>query len=102
MTTPKPSTPEEEYFAREQAEKIKRLAEEKNAKLAQEEAEKLKKIHWMRCPKCGMELHPVLFKGVTIDKCFNCHGVYLDDGELEKLAGKEGGFLSQLGGLFKK
>lgn len=97
----KPSQSEEEYFAREEVEKKKRLAREKTEKIQKEDKERLKQLHWMRCPKCGMELHPILFKGVTIDKCFECNGVYLDDGELEKLAGSESGFLKAVGSLFK-
>jgi len=102
MTATKPSSSEEEFFAREEAEKVKRLAQKQNETIAQEEKTKLKELHWMHCPKCGMELHPVLFKGVTIDKCFECHGVYLDDGELEKLSGAESGFMSAVAGLFKQ
>lgn len=97
----KPSTSEEEFFAREEAEKKKRMAKENAEKMEESEKAKLKELHWMRCPKCGMELHPILFKGVTIDKCFECNGVYLDDGELEKLAGTESGFLKGISSLFK-
>lgn len=97
----KPSSGEAEFFAREEAEKAKRLIEGKNKEIAQEEKERLKKLHWMRCPKCGMELSTILFKGVAIDKCYNCNGVYLDDGELEKLAGKESSFLEGVASLFK-
>ncbi|MCH9683390.1 MAG: zf-TFIIB domain-containing protein [Deltaproteobacteria bacterium] len=46
----------------------------------------------MRCPKCGMPLDEITFRGVKVDKCFGCGGVYLDDGELEELAGKPGWF----------
>lgn len=99
--THKPTTTEDEYFAREEAEKLKRLAAARNAKIQQEEKEQLKKLHFMCCPKCGMELHPILFKGVTIDKCFSCHGVFLDDGELEKVAGTESGFVKSVLSLFR-
>ena len=100
MTAPTPSKPEDEYFAKVEAEKKRKLAEEIQQQLNEEERLHLKEKHWMRCPKCGMELHPVVFKGITIDKCFGCHGVFLDDGELEKVAGKEGGFLPGLMSLF--
>ncbi len=93
--------PEEEYFAREELSKIKKLAEESRTKLAQGELEQLKKIHWMRCAKCGHELHPVQFRGLTIDKCFHCGGVFLDQGELEKLAGHESGIMHAVLSLFK-
>lgn len=101
MSLSKPSKPEEEYFAREEAEKKKRLAQALQEKMALAEKEELKKRHWMRCPKCGMELQPILFKSVTIDKCFGCKGVFLDDGELEKIVGEESGFLKGLTNLFK-
>jgi len=94
-------TPEEEYFAREELAKIKKIAEEKREALAKEEQEKLKTLHWMHCPKCGHELQEVLFRGVTIDKCFHCEGVFLDSGELEKLGGHESGFMPAVMSLFK-
>lgn len=97
----KPSTPEEEYFAREEAEKKKRLQQKKQNEMEAQEKESLKKLHWMHCPKCGMELEPILFKEVTIDKCFGCRGVFLDDGELEKIAGGESSFMKGLMSLFK-
>lgn len=101
MTAPKPSSTEEEYFARVEAEKKKKLAEESHKRISRDEQEKLKSLHWMHCPKCGMELHPVPYKGVTLDKCFHCLGVFLDDGELEKLAGKESGFFQGVLSLFR-
>lgn len=101
MSQPKPSQPEEEYFAKINAEKIKALAQERYKQITQQEKENMKKAHWMRCPKCGMELHPVSFKNVTIDKCFSCNGVFLDDGELEKVGAREHGFIPALLSLFK-
>jgi hypothetical protein len=94
-------TPEEEFFARENLAKLKKLAMEKRNRLDQEEREKLKKLHWMRCTKCGSEMQEILFRGVTIDKCLTCGGVYLDQREFEKLAGKESGFLPSILSLFK-
>ena len=100
MTT-KPSHTEEEYFVKVEAEKKKRLNEETRQKLSQEERLRLKELHWMRCPKCGAELHPLPYKGVVIDKCFSCHGIFLDDGELEKVVGEERGFLTGVLSLFR-
>jgi len=95
-------TPEEEYFAREELAKLKKLTTEKRETLAKEEQEKLKKLHWMHCAKCGHDLHPVLFRGFTIDKCFNCEGIYLDKEEFEKLAGHESGLMSAVLSLFQR
>lgn len=60
--------------------------------LSDEQRAQLKALHWMHCPKCGMTLDEITFRGVRVDKCFGCGGVYLDDGELEELAGKPGWF----------
>ena len=56
----KPSEKEEEYFARMKFDKRKRIEEEKYKKLKEEEKEKLKKLHYMSCPKCGMEIIEIL------------------------------------------
>jgi hypothetical protein len=65
-------------------------AEKRRAEVKDEERKRLKELHWMRCAKCGAELTEIEFRGVKVDKCFNCGGVYLDDGELEQLAGRPG------------
>jgi len=82
----KPSQSEEEYFAREEALKKQKLALEQTKKMLERERRELKDLHFMHCPKCGMDLHAIVFRGVEIDRCFHCHGTWLDAGELEKLA----------------
>jgi uncharacterized protein len=82
----KPSSTEEEYFARENAERLRKLAAEQKRAMAAAEREALKKQHYMRCPKCGMELKEIAFRGIEVDRCFSCSGTWLDQGELEKLA----------------
>ena len=101
MTSPKHLTPEEEYFARENLAKTKKLATEKHNKLAAEEKEQLKKLHWMHCPKDGSELQEILFRGINIDKCFTCGGVFLDAAEFEKVAGQESHLFSSVLSLFE-
>ena len=97
----KTSSPEAEYFARENAEKLRKLAAQEKAKMAAEEAAALKKAHWMRCPKCGMELQTISYQSVEIDRCFHCHGTWLDQGELEKLAGgKKDGVVASVINIF--
>ena len=100
MSTPTPSKAEDEYFVRVEAEKEAKLAEERRKEIDAEERQQMKDLHWMHCPKCGMELHEIVYRGVKIDKCFCCHGIYLDDGELEQLAGNESGFLKGFLSLF--
>lgn len=100
-TTAKPSHEEEEYFAKQEIDQRRAFTEKLKAQMQVEEIEKLKKTHWMHCGKCGFEMHPVVFKGITIEKCPNCNAILLDSGELEQLAGKEGRFVTSVLGLFK-
>jgi Zn-finger nucleic acid-binding protein len=43
----------------------------------------------MLCPVCDERLREVERFGVTVDICPGCKGVWLDRGELERLAGME-------------
>lgn len=92
----KPSENEEEYIHRQEMERRRDAVRAKQAQLAEDERAKQKELHWMRCAKCGAELQEVEFRAVKVDKCFSCGGVYLDDGELEQLAGRPGWFDSML------
>lgn len=100
----KPSRPEDEYFAREDAEKLHRLHQEKLKELSAKEMDERKQLHWMKCSKCGYDLQTIKWRAVEIEKCFNCGAVVLDDGELEKLAGQEeqSGFLRELFEMFRR
>jgi hypothetical protein len=98
----KPSEKEEEYFARTEFERKKKIEEEKHKRLAQEEKKKLKELHYMRCPKCGMELIEIDYKGIKIDKCSECEGLWLDAGELEDISKLEKSGLDKFFGVFKK
>lgn len=85
----KPSNTEEEYFAREEIEKKRKLALEEADRTAAAEKERLKQLHHMHCPKCGMTLQSVKNGPVEIDSCFNCGGIWLDAGELQTLMSNE-------------
>ena len=58
-TPGKPSTTEDEYFVREDAEKKRKLAFDLKHQMEHAEQERLKQLHWMHCPKCGMQMHEV-------------------------------------------
>lgn len=90
MSLNKPSDSEDEYFAREEAAKLQRQALEQASRMQKAEREERKKLHFMKCPKCGFDLREVPYRGVSIDKCFECGGIWLDDSELEQLIGHEG------------
>ncbi len=98
----KPSSKEEEYFSRIDLEKRKKIEEEKIKQIAAEEKKQLKKLHYMHCPKCGMTLSEIDYKGISVDKCFNCDGIWLDAGELDTIAKLEKGAINKLFNVFKK
>ncbi|HEU4383163.1 MAG TPA: zf-TFIIB domain-containing protein [Anaeromyxobacteraceae bacterium] len=84
--TQRPSQPEAEYFAREDAENKRRLALQVKREMAEEERQRLKALHYLHCPKCGMEMHEVKLKGLDVDLCFACGGVFLDRSEVDVIA----------------
>jgi hypothetical protein len=98
----KPSGKEEEYFARIEFERRKKLEEEKHRKLKEEDTKKLKELHYMRCPKCGMELIEIDYKGIKVDKCSECEGIWLDTGELEVVSKLDKTGIDKLFSVFKK
>jgi hypothetical protein len=97
----KPSTNEEEYFARQEADRRRKAAEERQAALVGEERERARALHFMKCPKCGMQLEEMAFGDVRVDKCFSCEGLWLDKGELEVIRQKEGGFMARMLSVFR-
>ena len=80
-TSEKPSRNEEDYFATRDAELIQ-LQREAMAEAARASE---RKLHHMKCPKCGADLVTIDFAGIQIDRCPECLGVWLDAGELEML-----------------
>lgn len=99
-STRKPSENEEEYFARMELERRKKWEAEQAAKRSVEEKEKLKQLHWMKCPKCGSDLHTVQLKGLDVDRCPNCNGTWFDAGEMEQLLKHEHPMLGRLKRVF--
>ena len=97
----KPSKAEDEYFARQEVERRKQWAAARVANMADEEKDAAKKLHWMKCPKCGMDLATVAYHGVSIDRCLSCHGTFFDAGELEEVLKREGGFLHRAVSIFR-
>ncbi len=84
-TPGKPSSTEEEYFVREDAEKKRKIALQLKKQMQADDLRKLKDLHFMHCPKCGMKMQEVRMRGVDVDVCFACNGVFLDKRELEQL-----------------
>lgn len=98
----KPSSKEEEYIARLEFEEKKKREEERIKKIQAEEKKKLKELHYMRCPKCGMDLIEIAYKNLKIDKCSSCEGIWLDAGEFEMVTELEKNALDKFFKVFKK
>lgn len=102
MTLMKPSEKEEEYFAREMFEKKQKVEQEKQKQLAEAEKKKAKELHFMKCPKCGMNLVEIDYKSIKVDRCSGCEGIWLDTGELAQIVKLEKGALDRLFSVFSK
>ena len=87
---------EEEYFAREDIEKVHKLAVKRASELKAKEREALKALHFHHCPNCGMDLHPLKKEHAEVWACFNCQGMWLDKGQLGMLMNEHERFGSRL------
>ncbi|MBS3908649.1 MAG: zf-TFIIB domain-containing protein [Actinobacteria bacterium] len=93
---------EDEYIARLEFERLKKVDEEKQKGLAEEERNRLKELHYMCCPKCGMHLIEIDYKDIKIDKCSECEGIWMDAGELEAVSRLDKTVVDKFFGVFKK
>jgi len=83
---------EDEWFQQNErklladAQKARRKREEERAAAEKEDARRqLREAHFMKCPKCGHDLHAEELDGIEIDRCSFCEGFFMDAGELEQL-----------------
>jgi ribosomal protein L31 len=75
---------ENEYFRRQEQELIEKM----RSRLASES----KEASTRPCPKCESgKLIETAYENVKIDVCNNCHGVWLDAGELAQILHKDEG-----------
>lgn len=95
-----PSEREEEYFARKEFERKAKIEEENRLKMQDEEKRRLKELHHMRCPKDGMPLIEIDYKGIKVDECSHCKGIWLDNTELEAILKMEKSGISKLFSVF--
>lgn len=82
----KPSSTEDDFFAKEDVEKKRRLAQQVARQTAEEEKRRLRDLHFMHCPKCGMKMESVRLREMSVETCFACGGVFLDKGEIDVIA----------------
>ena len=97
----KPSENEEEDFKKLEIQRRLQAQAQKTGALAEEEKKRLKELHYLCCPKCGTKLEEAVLEAVTVDICPGCHGVWLDEGELEKLKAGGKGFFGSLREVFE-
>jgi len=95
----KPTESEEEYIARIEYQRRKKVEQEKQQQMAEQEKRQRKELHYMHCPKCGMKLIEVDYKSLKVDRCSSCDGIWLDAGELEAAVELERGLLGRIFGL---
>jgi predicted RNA-binding Zn-ribbon protein involved in translation (DUF1610 family) len=96
----KPTEQENEYFAKLEFERRKQELAEQHRLSAGDTFQADTAVVPYRCPKCGADLITVPYKGVEIDKCSRCLGLWLDCGELEHVLEGEEGFLGALKRIF--
>ncbi|HEX5604996.1 MAG TPA: zf-TFIIB domain-containing protein [Candidatus Binatia bacterium] len=65
------------------AEKDRELLEKLRAQLR-----KVDRVEALRCPKCPGNLESYTFHGISLDRCHECGGVWLDKGELQAIVRK--------------
>ncbi|HSN68810.1 MAG TPA: zf-TFIIB domain-containing protein [Thermoanaerobaculia bacterium] len=96
-----PSDQEQEYFAREEMKRRKKEQDALAARMAEEEKRKLKELHFMKCPKCGMDMQEYEYREIKLDRCSGCGGVFFDQGEMEQLLQRNEDFLGKFRSLFR-
>lgn len=79
--TDRPTKNEDEYFARRDAELLRQQREAARKSAVDLE----RKTHYMKCPKCGYDLISGDWDGIQIEQCTNCHGVWCDADEVDKV-----------------
>jgi len=73
---------ENQYFHNMERELIEKLKGETKEKLIHE--------HCLgRCPKCGDKIQPLVFRGVPMDQCPGCKGVWLGPKDFQLLSEKD-------------
>ncbi len=76
---------EDTFFAERDRELLAKL----KSSTATQEEDSVRALARTRCPRCGERLTTTTRLDVEIDECPGGHGIWLDDGELEKLTARE-------------
>jgi hypothetical protein len=76
---------EHQYFAERDKQLLAKL---RGAKEGEQETV-VKEAEQMLCPKCGVHLRRRTLRDIHVAECSVCHGVWLGQGELEKIGQRE-------------
>lgn len=76
---------EDQYFAERDRKLLDQLREAKEGEAEQT----FKEAALGRCPKCGTRLQSHTLHDISIEECPRCHGMWLDQGELQELGRRE-------------
>jgi hypothetical protein len=99
MTTTRPTAAEDEYFRQQEADRRRDDAWDNlqaNSRQDRAARERAKEAALRPCPACKLPLGKRTLRGVEVDACSSCHGVWLDAGELERLTQPTAGLLARL------
>ena len=73
---------ENQFIYKQEQEKIERMRQDAREQLIREMCRN-------RCPKCGEAIEAITFRGVPMDKCPGCGGVWLGPNDLRILASRD-------------
>ena len=96
----RPTEQEDGYFARLEFERQKKILDERRTQATDEAERRVLSVVRGRCPKCGAELIPVPYRGIELDKCSRCQGVWLDFGELDQIVTEDTGLFGSVRRIF--
>lgn len=97
--TDRATAAEDQFFRDEEAERrsLDALDQVQHGLAAARAADaRAQTVQLRRCPQCRIALERVTLRGVEIDRCALCKGIWLDDGELELLSRPRVGFVARV------
>jgi hypothetical protein len=92
---------EAEYFSHENAEYKHKLDVEKERQEKISQEQELKKLHFMKCPKCGHDLFTKRLSYIDVDQCSSCGILVLAPEDIDKFIAEEKSVLKKFIDFFK-
>lgn len=92
---------ETDYFIREEGIKKHKLSEDRRREQEKLHDEDIKALHFMKCPKCGNDLHTRRMSYIDIDQCSSCGVLVIKPEDVEKFVAEEKSILKSFIDFFK-